>query len=63
MSRIIDLRNLWDDESNLYSYPIRIISEYFLRKHCFKWIFNSRIQNFSSPLKYIPRIREALKKP
>lgn len=43
MSKISDLRSLWIEDNNIYSYPIKIISEYFLRKHCPSWIFNSRI--------------------
>lgn len=58
MSRISDLKKLWTNEK--YGVPIRILSEYFLRKRSLPWIFNSRIENKYAPLKYKIKIREGV---
>lgn len=61
MNRIIDLKNLWTEHK--YAEPVRIISEHFLRKYSYAWIFNSRIEDIKNPIKYRHRIIEGVHKP
>lgn len=42
---------------------MRVISEFFLKKYTCFWIFNSRVEKVSSPLKYRLRLLEAVKNP
>lgn len=42
---------------------MRIVSNLFLRKYSFNYIFNSRICNFKSHVKYRYRLCEAIKDP
>lgn len=42
---------------------MRIISEHIIRKHSFHWIFNSRIEDHKSALKYRSRLQTALQVP
>lgn len=39
---------------------IRIMSNIFMRKHCLEYIFNSRIKNYSTHIKYKKRIMEGI---
>lgn len=61
INKIVDLRNLWTQGK--YAAPIRIISEHFLRKYSFSWIFNSRIEDITYPIKYRRRMIEGVRKP
>lgn len=54
------LRELWSEK---YGQVMRVISEHFLRKHCFHYIFNSRVQDFRSALKYRKRLQHILTQP
>jgi hypothetical protein len=42
---------------------MRIISNLFFRKHCLEYIFNSRISNYSSHVKYRQTLWTALRNP
>jgi hypothetical protein len=61
INTIADLRRLWIDYK--YSRCMRIISNLFLRKYSLNYIFNSRICNFRSHIKYRHRLCEAIKNP
>jgi hypothetical protein len=61
INTIADLRRLWVEHK--YAKCMRIISNLFLRKYSYSYIFNSRICNFSSHIKYRHRICEAIKNP
>jgi hypothetical protein len=61
INTIADLRRLWIDYK--YAKCMRIISNLFLRKYSLNYIFNSRICNFRSHIKYRQRLREAVKDP
>lgn len=61
MSKMEDLRGLWSDSK--FGKVMRIVSENFFRKHSYNWIFNSRIQDFKSTLKYKARLEQFLSEP
>ena len=61
INTIADLRRLWVDYK--YAKCMRIVSGLFLRKYSMSYIFNSRISNFRSHIKYRHRICEAIKDP
>ncbi len=61
LNTISDLRKLWVDHEQAKC--LRVISELFLRRHCMHYIFNSRVWNYKSHIKYKTRFREALKSP
>ena len=42
---------------------MRIISNLFFRKHCLVYIFNSRISNYASHVKYRQTLWSALRNP
>ena len=64
MTKIEDLKNMWvDNAENIYSYPLRVITENFLRKHALSWIFNSRIEDKKAPIKYRMKLREGVRNP
>jgi hypothetical protein len=54
INTIADLRRLWIDYK--YSRCMRIISNLFFRKYSLNYIFNSRICNFRSHIKYRHRL-------
>jgi len=55
INTIANLRDLWVDFK--YSRCMRILSNQFLRKHALQYIFNSRISNFTSHVKYRKRLQ------
>jgi hypothetical protein len=61
INTIADLRELWT--TGKYSREMRILSNLFLRKYSLKYIFNSRVSNYASHIKYRRKLREALKDP
>lgn len=61
INTIADLRSMWVD--NKYAGCMRVLSNLFLRKYSLTYIFNSRICNFSSHIKYRHRLAEAIKHP
>lgn len=61
INTIADLRRLWTDPA--IGRCIRIISNVFFRKHALNYIFNSRISNYSSHVKYRQSLWMALRSP
>lgn len=61
INTIADLRNLWIDYK--YAKEMRLLSNLFLRKYSLNYIFNSRICNYGSHIKYRYRLCEAIKEP
>ncbi len=61
INTIADLRNLW--LNNKYSREIRIMSNYFLRRHGTAYVFNSRITSRDIHLKHKNRLIDAIKAP
>lgn len=61
INTIADLRRLWTDP--VIGRCMRIISNVFFRKHALNYIFNSRISNYSSHVKYRQSLWMALKSP
>lgn len=56
------LKLIWGhvDKSDPIFKCIRILSYVFMRKHCLEYIFNSRIKNYSTHIKYRKRIMEGI---
>lgn len=46
-----------------YARCMRILSNQFLRKYALQYIFNSRICNYTSHVKYRKRLQEAIEQP
>lgn len=42
---------------------IRILSHIFMRKYCLSYIFNSRIKNYNTHIKYRKRMLEGIENP
>jgi hypothetical protein len=61
INTIADLRRLWTDER--IGKAMRIISNLFFRRHSLHYIFNSRISNFASHVKYRQSLWMALRNP
>ena len=61
INTISDLRKLWTEYK--YAQCMRIVSCLFLRKYSLSYIFNSRICNFKSHIKYRQRLIEAVSDP
>lgn len=61
INTIADLRRLWTDP--VIGKPMRVISNVFFRRHALHYIFNSRISNFSSHVKYRQSLWQALRSP
>lgn len=61
INTICDLRKLWTHEA--YGRCLRIISNLFFRKHALHYIFNSRITNFASHIKYRQALWKAVQNP
>jgi hypothetical protein len=61
INTIADLRRLWTDP--VLGKCMRTISNLFFRKHAMHYIFNSRISNYSSHIKYRQSLWQALKNP
>ena len=58
INTISDLRKLWTEYK--YARCMRIVSKIFFRKYSLSYIFNSRICNFKSHIKYRHRLAEAV---
>ena len=52
------LKNMWGylDEKNSIKKCVRIASYIFMRKYCLSYIFNSRVKNFGTHIKYKQKI-------
>lgn len=61
INTICDLRRLWTHE--VYGKCLRIISNLFFRKHALDYIFNSRISNYASHIKYRQSLWKAIENP
>jgi hypothetical protein len=61
INTIADLRRLWIDYK--YAKCMRVVSNLFFRKYSLSYIFNSRICNFRSHIKYRHRLAEAVTNP
>ena len=61
INTIADLRKLWMEYR--HARCMRIISNLFFRKYSLNYIFNSRICNFKSHIKYRHRLWEAIRQP
>lgn len=65
INSIADLRKMWGekDPENKVKKCFRILSHEFMRKHCLMYIFNSRVKNFGTHIKYRRKIMEGVQKP
>lgn len=61
INTILDLRRLWTDP--VIGECMRIVSNLFFRRYAMDYIFNSRISNYSSHIKYRKSLWNALKNP
>jgi hypothetical protein len=61
INTILDLRRLWTHE--IYGKCLRIISNLFFRRHALDYIFNSRISNYASHIKYRQTLWKAIRNP
>ena len=59
------LKFIWGhkDEANPILKCVRILSFVFLRKYCLSYVFNSRVKNYMTHVKYRRRITEGLLTP
>jgi hypothetical protein len=55
------LTDMWTNERN--GREVRVISNEFLRKYSKHWIFNSRVTNFRTQLKYKLKLESILRNP
>jgi hypothetical protein len=65
MNTIHDLREMWSEdakEDKIKKY-IRILSYHFMRIKCLPYIFNSRIKNYGTHIKYRKKIMEGIADP
>ena len=60
---IIELKLLWLEEGNEFDKAFRIISLEYLRKHSLNHVFNSRVINYKTHIKYRKKMFEILEKP
>jgi hypothetical protein len=58
INTIQDLRRLWTHE--IYGKCLRIISNLFFRRYALDYIFNSRISNYASHIKYRQSLWKAI---
>jgi hypothetical protein len=65
VNSIYFLKKMWghEDNQNAIKKIIRILSFLFMRKHCLTYIFNSRVKNFTTHIKYRRRIIEGIENP
>lgn len=61
INTIEHLRDLWLHSK--YAPQMRILSKLFLRKYALQYIFNSRITNYSSHIKYRHKLLEGVDNP
>lgn len=62
INTIHDLREMWgeNDKDNKIKKCMRILSYHFMRKKCLPYIFNSRVKNYNTHIKYRKRIIEGI---
>lgn len=58
INTIHDLREMWgeNDQESKVKKCVRILSFYFMRKKCIPYIFNSRVKNYHTHIKYRKKI-------
>lgn len=61
INSIIHLKDLWTNSK--YSREFRILSNLFLRKYSFGYIFNSRVSNYGTHIKYKYKLQDAVRRP
>lgn len=60
---IMELKLLWLSEGNQFHRAFRIISLEYLRKHSLNHVFNSRVINYKTHIKYRKKMYEILENP
>lgn len=65
INSIADLRKMWGegDYDNKMKKCFRMLSHDFMRRHCLMYIFNSRVKNFGTHIKYRRKIISGIEKP
>jgi len=65
INSIDGLRKMWgyDQLDNKFKKSIRILSYQFMRKHCLRYIFYSKVRNFGTHIKYRQKLIEGIKNP
>lgn len=65
INSIDGLRKMWgsDDLENNMKKCIRILSYQFMRKHCLRYIFHSKVRNFCTHIKYRQKLIEGIESP
>lgn len=65
INSIDGLRKMWgsDNLSNKVKKCIRILSYQFMRKHCLRYIFCSKVRNFGTHIKYRQKLIEGIEDP
>ena len=61
INTIRDIRCMWTH--GVFGKAIRILSYQFLRKHALSYIFNSRVKNHSTHVKYRNKLMDGLRNP
>jgi hypothetical protein len=65
VNSIEGLRKMWGSEN--LQHPIRkcirILSYDFMRKHCLRYIFHSKVRNYGTHIKYRKRLIEGIENP
>lgn len=65
INSIDGLRKMWgyDQLDNKFKKSIRILSYQFMRKHCLRYIFYSKVRNFGTHIKYRQKLIEGIENP
>ena len=67
LNSLIDLRKIWssspEDPQHETKRCFRILSFKFMRKHCLHYIFDSRIKNLGSHIRYRKKVLDGMEKP
>lgn len=65
VNSIEGLRKMWGSDSltNQVKKCIRILSYEFMRKHCLRYIFHSKVRNYGTHIKYRQKLIEGIENP
>lgn len=65
VNSIEGLKRMWgcEDLDHKIKKCIRILSYYFMRKHCLKYIFHSKVRIYAQHIKYRKKIIEGIENP
>ena len=65
VNSIEGLRKMWGSENLQHQIRkcIRILSYDFMRKHCLRYIFHSKVRNYGTHIKYRKRLIEGIENP